>query len=91
MLQQRNLCHDITKIRRLNYVAIMDFYVTTLPEKFLKKNVVTFFCFVATLIYAYGNIVFSRHSNLCRGIKELKREERMLRYNKTMSRQKMAK
>ena len=37
MLQQRNECCDIMKIRGQNYVTIMDFYVATLPEKFLKK------------------------------------------------------
>ena len=37
MLQQRNECCDSMKIRRQNYVAIMDFYVATLLEKFLKK------------------------------------------------------
>ena len=37
MLQQRNECCDIMKIGRHNYVVTMDFYVTTLPEKFMKK------------------------------------------------------
>ena len=37
MLQQKNECCDIMKIRRLNYVMTMDFYIATLPEKFLKK------------------------------------------------------
>ena len=65
MLQQRNLCHDIMKIKRQNYVATMDFYVATLSKKFLKKNVVTILCYVATLIKENGNTVLSRHSKLC--------------------------
>ena len=36
-------CHNIMKIRRQNYVAIMIFYVATFLEKFLKKNVAIFF------------------------------------------------
>ena len=55
MLQQRNECCDIMKIRRYNYVVTMDFYVTTLPEKFLKKNVATFFYYVAIKIK--GNVI----------------------------------
>ena len=58
MLQQRNECCDIMEIRRQNFVAIMDFYVVTLLEKFLKKN-------VATLIQANGSRELSRQSNLC--------------------------
>ena len=57
MLQQRNLCHDIMKIRRHNYVMTMDFYVATLSKKFLEKNVTTFLCFVVTLIKANDNTV----------------------------------
>ena len=68
-------CHDIMKIRRQNYIATMDFYVVTLPEKFLKKNVTTFFCSVAALIKENGNKVLSRHSNLCCDIKNLRGKE----------------
>ena len=39
MLQQRNECCNIMKIKGQNYVAAMDFYVATLPEMFLKKKV----------------------------------------------------
>ena len=65
MLQQINLCRDIMKIKRLNYVATMDFYVATLSKEFLKKNVATFLCYVATLIKENGSKVLSRHSKLC--------------------------
>ena len=37
-------------IKRLNFVMIMDFCVTTLIEKFLKKNVVILVCYVETKI-----------------------------------------
>ena len=37
MLQKINECCDIMKIIKQNYVTTMDFYVTTFPEKFLKK------------------------------------------------------
>ena len=50
MLQQRNECCDIMEIRRQNFVATMDFYVATLLEKFLKKNVTTFLNSIATLL-----------------------------------------
>ena len=63
------LCHDIMKIKRHNYVVTMDFYVATLPKKFLKKNVATFLYSVATLIKENGSTVLSRYSNLCRDIK----------------------
>ena len=65
MLQQINLCRDIMMIKRKNYVATMDFYVATLSNKFLKKNVATFLCYVATLIKENGSTGFSRHSKLC--------------------------
>ena len=57
-------CRDTMKIRRWNYVATMDFYVATLPEKLLKKNVATIFCYVVTMIKAYGSAILSKHSNL---------------------------
>ena len=52
MLQQKNECCDIMKIRRQNYVATMDFYVATLLEKFLKK--------VSELCREIKNIVVTR-------------------------------
>ena len=61
-------CCDIMKIRTQNYVATMNFYVATLAEKFLKKNVMKFFCSVATLIKANDSTVLSKHSNLCSDI-----------------------
>ena len=36
-------------IRRQNFVAAMDFCVSTFIEKFLKKNVAILFCSVATM------------------------------------------
>ena len=48
MLRQRSECCDIMVIRRQNFVTTMDFYVSTLIEKFLKKNVAILFCYVAT-------------------------------------------
>ena len=62
-------CRNIMKIKRHNYVATMNFYVATLPKKFLKKNVATFFCSIVTLLKINGNTVLSRHSNLCWDIK----------------------
>ena len=50
MLPQRNECCDIMLIRRQKFVEIMDFYVATLIEKFLKKNVEILFCSVVTKI-----------------------------------------
>ena len=38
------------EIKRQNFVTTIDFYVTTLIKKFLKKNVATFLNSVATLI-----------------------------------------
>ena len=37
-------------IRRQNPVAIMNFCVATLIEKFLKKNATILFCYVAIII-----------------------------------------
>ena len=37
-------------IRRQKFVAIMENYVPTLIEKFLKKNVGILFCYVGTMI-----------------------------------------
>ena len=70
MLQQRNLCCDIMKIRSQNYVTTMDFYVSTLSKKFLKKNVATFLCSVVTLVKENGSTFLSRHSKPCRDIKK---------------------
>ena len=50
MLQQRSECYDIMVIRRHNFVTKLDFCIATLIEKFMKKNVVILFCFVATKI-----------------------------------------
>ena len=69
MLQQRNLCRNIMKIRRHNYVTTMDFYVATLSKKFLKKNVTTFLYFVVALLKANDSKVLSKHPKLCRNIK----------------------
>ena len=78
------------EIRRKNFVTAMDLYVTTLSKKSLKKNVTTFLCFFKTFIQENGNREVSRQSKPMSLHKELKREERMSRQNKTMSQQKMA-
>ena len=64
---------------KIEHVVIMNFYVVTLFEKFLKKKVATFFYVVATLIKENGSAVLSRHSKPVSRHKELKREERMSR------------
>ena len=69
MLQQRNESCDIMVIRRQNFVTIMDFYVATLIEKYLKEE-----CCDIILLYhdkdqVNDNRVLSQQSNLCRDIK----------------------
>ena len=64
MLRQRSECCYIMVIIRHNFVATMDFYVTTLIEKFLKKNVAILFCSIVTMIkqmtveFCYSNKIF---------------------------------
>ena len=51
MLQQKNLCSNLMKIRKQTYVATLDLYVATLSRNSLKKKVVTFLCSVATMTF----------------------------------------
>ena len=56
-------------IRRQNVVAIMDFCVATLIEKFSKKDVVILFLLYCDNDQANNSRVLSQQSNLCRNIK----------------------
>ena len=56
-------------IRRQNFVAIMNFYVATLIEKYLKEECRDIILFSSSKDQENGSRVLSRQSNLCRDIK----------------------
>ena len=68
MLRQRNKCCDIMETRRQNYVVIMNFYVATLVEKFLKKYVATFLVMSLHCSKHMAVEIFRDILQLCRGI-----------------------